>query len=202
MVDPISASVAIGMAGTVAGGIVGGMGSAQQGAAQAAASQYKAGVAQLNQQINLQNANFAIESGDIQVEETKLAGEQEIANTTVTQAASGFVVGQGTNKAVTDSQELVSEYDQNVIKWNASTTAWGYEAKAATDSSEATLDLMAAASERKAGVLGELSSFINAGTSVASKWYQGTSSGAINPNALGNFGPGSPFMGGGSPTGL
>lgn len=167
------------MVGSAVGGLIQAIGAGTSASAQAAASTYKAGVAQLNQQINLQNANFALESGDIQAEEQKLAGEQEIANTTVTQAASGFTVGQGTNKSVTDSQQLVSDFDQNVIKWNASTTAWGYEAKAATDQAESQLDLMAASTQKQAGVLGEISSFVTAGTNVASKWYQGQSTGAF-----------------------
>lgn len=178
MVDP--GTLAIGsMVGSVAGGLIQGIGAGTSAGAAAAASQYKAGVALLNKQINETNANFAIESGEISAEERGLQGEQEVANTEVTQAASGFVVGQGTNKAVVDSQNWATAFDQNVIRWDAAKTAWGFEAKAATDTAESQLDLMAAKSQKTAGILGEIGSFINAGTSVASKWYQGTAVGAF-----------------------
>lgn len=202
MVDPTTMA-ATAMVGTAVGGAISGVGAATSGAAAAAASTYKAGIAQLNAQINQQNANFAIETGNIESEERGLQGAQEVANTTVTQAASGFIVGQGTNAAVTSSQQLVTSFDQNVIQWDAAKTAWGFEAKAATDTAESNLDLMSASSEKEAGTLGEISSFINAGTSVASKWYQGSSTGAFGSSGGGgNPGPGSLFMGGGSPTGL
>lgn len=161
----------------IGGGLLQGLGAETQGSAQAAASTYKAGVALLNKQIDQQNANFAIESGDIKAQETELQGEQVIANTTVTQAASGFVVGQGTNKAVTDSQRQALDFDENVIRWDASKTAWGFEAKAATDEAESNLDLMAAKSEKTAGEISMWTSFLNAGTNVAKTWMQASASG-------------------------
>lgn len=202
MADPITISAGVAMAGTAAGGIVSGIGSAASGAAAAAASTYKAGVAMLNKQINDQNAQFATEEGQILSEERGLQGSQEVANTEVTQAASGFDVNSGTTVAVRQSQQWATQFDQSVIEWDAAKTAWGYEAKGATDVAEASLDTMAASSEKTAGILGEIGSFINAGTSVASKWYQGTSSGAFGSKGGGSFGAGSLFMGGGSPTGL
>jgi len=178
MADPISAGVMI--AGTAVGGIVGGIGAQQAANAQAQASQYKAGIALLNKQIAEQNAQYAVETGDIKAQEVQMKTNQEIANTTVDQAASGFDITSGTNVAVRKSQQLVSDFDQNVIRWDAAKTAWGYEARAATDQGEAGLDTLAAANERTAGTLAMTSSFINAGTSVASKWYQGSSQGLFN----------------------
>jgi hypothetical protein len=173
MADPVTAMAGVSIAGSAIGGLVGGAGAKLSGDAAAAASTYKAGVAQLNQQINLQNANWALQSGDVQAMESGLKARSVIAQTKVAQSASGFDVNSGTNQAVRDTQSTVSQYDQNVIRFDAAKTAYGYESKAAMDSGEAALDLSAAGTEREAGTLGMISSYINAGTSVASKWLQG-----------------------------
>lgn len=184
MADPITISAGIAIAGTAAGGIIGGLGASQTAAAQASMYQYKAGVAMLNKQINEQNANFAVESGDVKAEETGLEAGQKIAETKVVQAASGFDVTTGTNVAVRDSQTAAADYDQNVIRWDASKTAWGFQAKATTDEAEANLDTMAASNAQQGGLISELTSFIGAGTSVATKWSQGIQQGAFkNPFA-------------------
>jgi hypothetical protein len=193
MVDPISATAGvaavgatsgtagtlgtIGAVGTGIGGVVSGIGSMISGNANAAAYQYKAGVALLNKQINLQNANWSLESGDIKGEEAGLKAGQDQAKTKVMQAASGLDVNSGSNVAVRDTQTKVAQFDQNVISWDAAKTAWGFESKAATDQAESNLDMMASSSAKTAGDIAAIGSFISAGGSVAGKWYQGQSVG-------------------------
>ena len=160
------------MGGTIVGNLMQGFGQDQADQAQAAANTYKAGVAQLNRQINEQNANWAVEAGQAQGMQQGMKSRQEIAQTKVTQAASGFDVNSGTNKQVREDQSTIAQYDQNVINWNAAKTAYGYETKATMDTAESTLDTMAASSEKEAGNLALIGSFVNAGTSVASKWMQ------------------------------
>ena len=173
MADPVTASLAVaGIAGTAIGGLIQGEGANYQGQAQAAASTYKAGVAQLNKQINLQNANWALESGDVSASESGLRARSQIAQTKVSQAASGLDVNSGTASAVRDTQSTVADYDQNVIRFDAAKTAYGYENKATMDDAETKLDLFAAQTEKTGGEISMASSFINAGSSVASKWMQ------------------------------
>lgn len=160
------------MAGTLVGGIIQGIGADQSAQAQAAASTYRAGVAQLNRQINQQNAAWAIEAGGTQAEVSGLKSRSEIAQTKVAQAASGFDVNTGTSEKVREDQSSIAAFDQNVIRWDAAKTAYGYETKATMDVAESQLDLASAAQEREAGQLAMLGSFINAGTSVSSKWMQ------------------------------
>src|SRR5882724_10198039 len=143
MADPVTLGT-IGAVGSGIGGIISGVGAKQAAEAQASQYRYKAGVALLNKQINLQNANWAIESGDIKAEETGLKAGQEIAQTKTAQSASGFDVTGGTNEAVRDTQTKVASFDQNVIQWDAAKTSWGFESKAATDQAEATMDIAAA----------------------------------------------------------
>ncbi len=86
MADPLTLGT---MGVAAAGGIVQGIGARFSGEAQGAAYRYKAGVALLNKQINEQNANWALESGDIRSMEEGLKAREEIGQTKVAQAASG-----------------------------------------------------------------------------------------------------------------
>lgn len=177
MADPVTLMAGAGLVGTAVGGVLGGAGASLQGSAQAAASTYKAGVAQLNSQIAKQNANWALESGDVQASEAGMKSAQQIADTKISQAASNLDVNSGTAQAVRDTQSTVSAYDQNVIRFDSAKTAYGYESKAAMDTGEAALDISAAGTEEEAGQLGMVSSYINAGSSVASKWLQANKAG-------------------------
>lgn len=179
MADPVTLSASAALVGTVAGGVIGGIGAEQSAGAQAAAYRYKAGVALLNSQINKQNAAWAREAGDTQAEIAGLKSGQQIAETKVQQAASGLDVNTGTTAQVRADQTSISEFDQNTIRWNAAKEAYGYETKATMDVAEAGLDRVAADNAEEAGTIGMISSFINAGTSVASKWSQGKQQGVF-----------------------
>jgi hypothetical protein len=181
MVDPVSlGAAAVGIGSTVAGGVVSGLGAQQSAQAQSQAYQYKAGVALLNKQISQQNASWALQSGDISAEEKGLQGAQELANTKVAQAASGLDITGGSAEAVRKSQTSAVSFDQNVIRWDAAKTAYGYEAKAATDQAESTFDDMAATQAKEAGQISMVSSFLGAASSVSSKWLQGKSAGMFS----------------------
>lgn len=179
MADPLTLGTGAAVAGGV-GGIIQGLGAKMSGDASAQAYQYKAGVALLNKQISQQNAEWALETGDIKGEEAGLQAKQEKGQTLATQAASGLDVTSGSAAAVRDSQDKVASFDQNVIHWDAAKTAWGFQAKAATDQAEANLDVMSADTAKQAGTIGEIGSFIGAGASVAGKWYQGKSTGILS----------------------
>jgi hypothetical protein len=181
MADPITLMAAGGMAATAAGGIIGGLGAESSGQSQQAMYNYKAGVAQLNKQIADQNASWAVQSGGIQAEEKGLQSGQAIAETKVAQSGSNLDVNSGSPAAVRKTQTDVAQFDQNVIKWDAAKTAWGYEAKAAGDTAEANLDIMAGETAKTAGDIGMVTSFLNAGASVASKWSQGKTAGMSLP---------------------
>ncbi len=161
----------------VAGGIVGGIGAKESADASAASYNYKAGVALLNKQINEQNANWATSAGDAQAEASGLQAKQQIAGTKVTQGASGLDVNSGSNATVTKDQTAVAQYDQNVIRWDAAKTAYGYQTKATMDTAESQLDLQAASQAKSAGNIAMITSFLGAGANVASKWSQASMSG-------------------------
>jgi hypothetical protein len=177
MADPVSIAATVGMVGTAAGGIIGGLGAQESGQAAAGASTYKAGVALINKQVEDQNASWALQSGDSQAEVKGLQAGQKIGEEKVVQANSGFDVNTGTAAKVREDMSSAAVYDQNVIRWDAAKAAYGYEVKGVSDVAQSNLDLMAASQEKTAGDIGEITSFINAGSSVASKWSQGKSTG-------------------------
>ncbi|SRR5258708_5033928 len=180
MADPVTATIgAVGLAGSAIGGIVSGIGAKESGDASAAAYRYKAGVAMLNKQINDQNAVFAREAGGIKGMEEGLRAGQEISQTKAMQGASGIDVNTGSAVGVRDTQTKVSQFDQQVIEWDAEKTAYGYETKAATDVAESNLDLFAADSAKRAGTIAEIGSFLSGASSVSSKWLQGKSTGVF-----------------------
>lgn len=200
MADPISITAGIGMAASAGGGILGAIGSQAQGAANAAMYRYKSGVALINQQINKQNASWALQSGDISAEEKGLKGGQQIALTEVEQAASGFDVNTGSGSRVRGSQVAASQFDQELIRWDAAKTAYGYETKAATDVAESQMDLQAASQSQKAGWLGAMSSILGGVSSVASKWSQASQIGIGSGGSSGSIGTFDPSNFGAAPT--
>lgn len=172
MADPaiLGTMAIIGSAGSA---ITGAIGAGQSASASASAYKYKAGLALMNQRINKQNAAWAREAGDINAEISGVKSRQEIGATKVRQAASGLDVNTGTAAQVREDQGAVAKFDQDMIRYDASKTAYGYEAKAASDEAEAHMMEAAAKNAGKAGTLGIVSSILGGATSVASKWMQG-----------------------------
>lgn len=182
---------AVSVGTTLLSGAVSGAGALATSGASADAFNFKAGIATLNSQINKQNAAWAINSGAIKAANYGLKAGQEIADTKVTQAASGLDVNSGSKEAIRDNMTDVAKYDQNTIRTDAAHTAYGYETKAAADKAEASLDIASANNAGKAGKLGVLSSIIGTASSVASKWTQGNTigmwSGKDAPKGVGMY---------------
>jgi hypothetical protein len=183
MADPMTAMAAVSIGGTIAGGLVQAQGQQDSADAQAAALNYKAGVAGLNKQIADQNANWAMEAGDTKAAISGMKTKAEIGKTLTEQSSSGIDVNSGSGSRVREAQDTIGAFDQNVIRWDASKTAYGYETKAMTDVAEANLDTMAAADVKRAGDIQALGSYLNMGTQVASKWTQGKSSGLFGSSS-------------------
>lgn len=192
----MAAPVAIASMGMQAvGGIIQGLGAQESANATANAYQYKAGVALLNKQINDQNAAWATQAGGTQATISGMKSAQQIGETKVLQSGSNLDVNSGSPASVRSSQTNVAQFDQNTIRWNAAKTAYGYETKAMSDTAEASMDTMAADQSRKAGTLSMVTSFLNAGGSVAGKWMQGSQAGMFSSGS-GSQAVGDPTIGG------
>ena len=105
-----------------------------------------------------------------------------------TQAASNVDVNSGTAKAVRDTQTRVSAFDQDIIRFNAAKTAYGYQTKAMADVAEARLDTAAAGTAKQAGWLGAAGSILGGVSNVSSKWLQGQTLG-MGSGQIGTFDP-------------
>lgn len=175
MANPVVAGASLGL--NAAGGVISALGAKESADAQAAAYRYKAGVAMLNKQINEQNAAWSVQAGGLQGIQYGRKVAQEIANTKVAQSGTNLDINSGSPARVRQTQTDVAQFDENVIQWNTSKTAYGYETKANTDLAEAELDKQAASQQEIAGDIAMTTSFINAGSNVASKWMQGKTAG-------------------------
>lgn len=180
MADPVTIA-SMGLA--VGGGITSMLGAGQQASASAASFNYRAGVAQRNAAINRQNADWALQAGETRATESGMKSRQDIGTTRAVQAASGIDVNSGSAARVRDSQVDVANFEQDVIRWDAKKTAYGYQTKAQADEAEAAFDTTAAENAERAGRINMLSAFLNAGGTVASRWLQGTRAGNIPSSA-------------------
>jgi hypothetical protein len=176
MADPVTLSL-IAAGGAAAGGILGAAGAASSGAASSSMYMYKAGVAQINQQVETQNASWAVQSGGVASEEEGLKDAQQIGATKVAQAAGDLDVNSGSPAATRTAQVDAGQFNQQTIQWNAQKQAYGYAVKGAEAGAEAQMDTQAASQSRTAGTLGAITSVIGGVTSVASKWLQGSKTG-------------------------
>lgn len=222
MIDPFTA---IALSSTVLGGIMGAVGEKGKGEAEARslrlqgqakgeqyeaegrAYAYKAGVAEMNRRLKLQDADYARWAGDAESVQSGMKTKYAVSKTKAVQSGSGLDVDFGTPSAVRDSILQIGQYDQSVIRANTARKAYGFEVEAAALEAEKTLNEMSSESSKKAamfarqgageaaesaetaGELGAMKSILGATSSVASKWTQGSSLGMTSSQI-----PSSAFM--------
>lgn len=168
---------AVGMGATLAGGITSAIGAEKTGEAQQAAFNYQAGVARINSQIDLQNADYARQQGENEATQFGMKAGQQGAAIKAGQAASGLDVNSGSAVAVQGSQRTITSMDLSRIRSNAAKTAYDFDVRSTMDLDQATLDVMGGQNAKIAGDINATSSILGSVGSVASKWNQGTTSG-------------------------
>ncbi len=171
---------AIGIGATMAGGILGAQGATQSAAATQQMYDYQSHVAKINSDIDLQNADYAREQGEVQAQQYGQAAAQRIGGIRTSQAASGLDVNSGTNAQVQASQKTVAGIDIAQIRQNAAKTAYDYDVRSTMDLNQSTLDTMAGVNAVKAGRIQAASSILGSVASVSSKWLQGSQSGMFS----------------------
>jgi hypothetical protein len=190
MADPSTLAMAS-MGGTVAGSLLSAFGSSYKGQAQANMYDYQAGVAKINQQINLQNADYERNVGEVEAQESGMKTRAQVGATVAAQASSGLDVNRGSASDVRTSEIEIGQQDENIIRANAARKAYGYEVEATQDSAQAGLYGMAATTAKTSGAIGALSSILSGGTSVADKWLKGQQTGVFGGSSSSfNFDPG------------
>lgn len=176
-----------GIGATAGGSLLSAGGSIASGFANKDMYDYQASIAQLNQQIDLQNAEFARQTGEQQATQSGMKSAQQAGQIKVAQAASGFDVRSGSNKQVQESQQRIAMMDQNQIRSNAARTAYGYQEQATVAGAQADLYKMAGSNSLTAGFIGAGSSVLGGAASVSNEWLQGSKVGLFNStSASGN----------------
>lgn len=168
---------ALGIGATIAGGIVSAEGAKTTAQATQNSFNYQAGVAQINSQIDLQNADYARDQGETKAMLYGMQAGQRQAQIKNTQAASGLDVNSGSALAVQQSQKQITGIDTAQIRSNAAKVAYDYDVKSTMDLNQSTLDVMAGQNAKIAGDIQAESSILGTVGSVATKWSAGTSSG-------------------------
>ena len=184
MADPLSLGT-LGL--TAAGGVLGAFGASESAHATANMYQYKAAVAQANQQIAMQNATRAREVGDIDVQRAGLKGGQQLGQMKVDQGARGLALGSGSAALVRKSQLAGIQSNEGTIAADASQKAHGYEVDAMNYSAEGGLDVMSAQNAQTAGQWQVASSVIGGATGVADKWQKYSQAGVPGFSGGGDF---------------
>jgi len=170
-------------------------------------SDYQAGVAQMNKKIALSQADAARASGDVEAGEKGMQWRSAISNAKAAQGASGLNVNTGSAVNVRESMIELGNFDQTTVRANAAKVAYGYDVEAAQDEAQGALYTMTAGLERMqasaatmganitrmalpleqqasdiaktSGEIGVISSLVGGAGSVASKWSQASTAGAL-----------------------
>lgn len=164
----------VGIFSSLLGGATQAAGAEQQAQAQYQMNMYQAGVAQINQQIALQNADFARDQGEREATQYGLAAGQRMGQIRASLASSGLDINSGSAKAVQDSQKVVTAMDLDTIRSNAAKTAYDYDVQSTQFENQSNLYKLAGSNALAAGQINVASSIIGSATSVSTKWLQGS----------------------------
>ena len=168
---------AAGIGSSILGTLLGAKGEATSGQAQQEQLLFRAGLANINAKIAEQNANYAVDQGEMQAGKYGLEARARAGQIKAAQASSNLDVNTGSAKQVQESQHTVSQIDLNQIRTNANKVAWDYEAQANQFKAQSMMDTKAAGDVGKATGINIAQSFISGGASVASKWLAGRQQG-------------------------
>lgn len=167
----------IGLGATAAGSIFGAASSVLGGFSKAGMYNYQAGVALANAQMEKQNASYSLNTGELRTMESGMKTAAQVGQTTVRQAAGNIEVGTGSSADVVASERALGRLDQSIIQRDAARSAYGHFVQASLDTAQAGAYKSAASSAIVGGILGGLGSLASGAGSVASKWFEGGSTG-------------------------
>jgi hypothetical protein len=134
-------------------------GAVASGVSQYQASQYQAQVALNNQKIANDNAQMAIDQGNIQAAAKQQQTAQTAGAINAQMEASGIDTGSGTANRLQSDTAALGTTDLNTILNNAKNTAIGYQNQGLNFAAQAQLDKNAATSALYGGALNAFGSF-------------------------------------------
>jgi hypothetical protein len=163
----------LGMGATAGGSLMQAFGGLSTGFAQKDMYDYQASIAKLNEQIDKQNAEFAVQQGEQQALKVGMQGRFQAGQIKVGQASSGFDVNSGSNKQVQESQHMITRLDTDIVRSNAAKTAYGFKEQGAVAGAQANLYTMAGDNAMEAGFMNFGTSILGGASSVSSEWLKG-----------------------------
>lgn len=147
------------------------IGSIAGGESQAAEARYQAQVAQNNQLIAEQNANYATAAGQQQVYNVGLQQRAKAGEITTGAAASGLDVNTGSPAQLRVSQAELGEQAEETTAQNAALTAYGYRTQATSYGAQAQLLQAEAPMDVAGGFLGATGGLLSAAGNIPFKWW-------------------------------
>lgn len=147
-------------------------GAKYEGEAKANMYNYQAGVAEINKHIQLQNADWARNAGEVEASISGMKSRQQMGEIAAAQSGSGVDVNSGTAVRVRDSQHDVAAYDQSLIRNKAAKAAYGYEVEAFQQGEQAKIYRMGADYSRKSGEIKAKTSIIGGAASLLNQGSQ------------------------------
>lgn len=171
MADPVTLAV-IGMTAAAVGGGITAYGQHQSGQAQGAAYKYQSGVAKINQQLKLQDAEYARDVGEVEAQQSGLRTRAAVGNIRAIQGGRGIDINSGSAANVRKSEIDIGQENEAIIRANAARKAYGFEVDAMNAGTQSKVYGMAASGAETAGSMKAAGTLISTAGSVASKWYQ------------------------------
>ena len=152
MCDPASAAL-----------IANGVGAGVQAYGSESAAKYQAAVANNNAAVAKQNAQYAIDVGNTQMQAKQQQTASMIGSERAMYGAAGVEDNSGSAVRVQSDTARLGAIDAATIKNNAARQAYGYQVQAAGFQGQASMD-------QAAGNLNAFSSIIGGASSIGSKW--------------------------------
>ncbi|WP_017773848.1 hypothetical protein [Paraburkholderia kururiensis] len=162
----------VSIAATAASTAVGVAGAVQSASAQSSAAGYQAAVAQNNQKIANQNAQYAVQQGQIEEQAKRQQTAQLISQERAGAAAAGIDLNTGSPLREQGDTAKLGEIDALTIRNNAARAAYGYTVQGLDYGSQASLDQSASRAALTGGALNAFGSIIGGASSVSSKWWK------------------------------
>jgi hypothetical protein len=148
------------------------IGGYEQSQAQAASANYNAQVARNNQIIAQQNAQIALDQGNVAEQAQRQKTAQLIGADLAQEAASGVNPNSGSALDVRSSDAQIGELNALTTRYNAALKARDYENQASSFGAQAELYSAQAGWDQTAGFLNMGSSLLGGASSVSDKWLK------------------------------
>lgn len=169
--DPATLAV-ISLAATAIGTGVSFVGGVQTAAANKATAEYQAQVAKNNETIAKQNADYARQAGQAEVEQQGMKTRAVIGQEAAAQGASGIDLTTGSPEEVRRSTQEIGQFDDMNIVQRAEMRARGFDIEAMNQGASARLYTQQGRNASTAGMYAGFSSLLTGGSSFSDKWLK------------------------------